>query len=77
MRRISGLGGMLVLACTPADPEMVGARDGNVQDAFERVEPTYDFVYEEEGNPLASWTITVCRGYRGFPAQMLQNRANY
>jgi hypothetical protein len=23
-------------------------------------------VYTEKGRPVASWTITVCHGYRGF-----------
>jgi hypothetical protein len=35
--------------------------------AFECVEPTRRVTYQEHGDPIACWDVTVCRGYRGFP----------
>jgi hypothetical protein len=35
--------------------------------AFERVEPPCVVTHSEGGQPVASWTVTVCRGFRGFP----------
>jgi hypothetical protein len=34
--------------------------------AFARVEPSRIVMYEVNGRPVARWTITVCRGFRGF-----------
>jgi hypothetical protein len=56
---------------------MVGARADYVRQAFDDVEPTYEIFHYENGLPIASWTITVCRGYRGFPAGALPNQSNY
>jgi len=35
--------------------------------AFEQVEEPIPVVYRERGQPVASWTITVCRGFKAFP----------
>jgi hypothetical protein len=56
---------------------MVGARAANVRGAFDVVEPTRDIFYQEDGQTIAAWTITVCRGYRGFPEQAVQIRLRY
>jgi hypothetical protein len=34
---------------------------------FERVEAPRSVTHYERGQPVASWTIVVCRGFRGFP----------
>src|SRR5262249_8393095 len=35
--------------------------------AFERTDAPETVTYREGGRPVARWTVTVCRGYRGFP----------
>jgi Dolichyl-phosphate-mannose-protein mannosyltransferase len=56
---------------------LVDADKDRVKMAFNRFDDTYNFVYQEDGVAVASWSITVCRGFRGFPLQKTQNRANY
>jgi hypothetical protein len=34
---------------------------------FVSVEPARLVTYEEDGHVLAVWSITIARGYRGFP----------
>jgi hypothetical protein len=34
--------------------------------AFDRIERPQEVLYQEDGHPIASWKITVCRGFRGF-----------
>jgi 4-amino-4-deoxy-L-arabinose transferase-like glycosyltransferase len=46
---------------------VVGAGDQVLQGAFDRVEEAHVLTYREAGQPVASWTITVAHGYRGFP----------
>jgi 4-amino-4-deoxy-L-arabinose transferase-like glycosyltransferase len=46
---------------------LVGEIDPEVLDAFTCMEPTHVMTYEENGEPIARWHITVCRGYKGFP----------
>lgn len=36
--------------------------------AFESVAPPRIVTYQEDGQPLASWPISVCRGFHGFPS---------
>ena len=45
---------------------VVGWVSEDARKAFDAVEEPRDVVYHEDGRPIASWTITVCRGYRGF-----------
>ncbi len=47
---------------------VVGWVSEEARKAFDRVEEPREVVYCEEGQPISSWTVTVCRGYRGFPA---------
>ncbi|HWY87688.1 MAG TPA: glycosyltransferase family 39 protein [Gemmataceae bacterium] len=56
---------------------MVGARADVVRAAFDGVEPTYEVYFREAGQTIAGWTITVCRGYRGFPPEVVKDRKNY
>jgi hypothetical protein len=56
---------------------MVDGGKERVGMAFDHCDDTYDFVYRENNVALASWSITVCRGFRGFPRQNTQNRPNY
>jgi hypothetical protein len=55
----------------------VGARADVVRAAFDHVDDTYEIIFSEGGQPIASWTITVCRGYRGFPPEVVQRHAKY
>jgi 4-amino-4-deoxy-L-arabinose transferase-like glycosyltransferase len=38
-----------------------------LEPGFEQVGPTYRVEHRADGQPLAVWAVTVCRGYRGFP----------
>ena len=44
---------------------VVNGDEGLLRKAFRRVEPTHEVVYSEKGQPIASWRLTVCRGYSG------------
>jgi 4-amino-4-deoxy-L-arabinose transferase-like glycosyltransferase len=46
---------------------IIGEPTPRLLDAFERVDPPHSVFYQEHGEPLARWTVTVCRGFRGFP----------
>jgi hypothetical protein len=37
-----------------------------LQQAFDRLEPTRLVTHTVAGQPVASWQVTVCRGFRGF-----------
>jgi 4-amino-4-deoxy-L-arabinose transferase-like glycosyltransferase len=45
---------------------IVGASASQVRHAFDAVHET-TITYRENGRPLATWVVTVGRGYRGFP----------
>ncbi len=47
---------------------VVGWLSDEARKAFDEVDQSREVVYSEEGRPISSWTVTVCRGYRGFPA---------
>jgi hypothetical protein len=53
----------------------VGDPIPNAERVFERVEPPIRFTHREAGVAVASWTIWVCHGYRGFPKR--QTRTDY
>jgi hypothetical protein len=53
----------------------VGDPIPNAEQVFERVEPPIRFTHREAGIPVASWTIWVCHGYRGFPKR--ETRTDY
>ncbi len=44
----------------------VGDLTATVREAFDCVEEPRQVVHHSAGQPVASWTVTVCRGYRGF-----------
>jgi len=44
----------------------VGQVPPEIVAAFDRVEPTRLVCYEEEGQLIAFWNVTVCHGFRGF-----------
>jgi hypothetical protein len=56
---------------------VVGARPDLLRGAFERVGPSHEVVFRDAGQPLCSWTVTVCRGYRGFAPEIVNNRDKY
>ncbi len=47
---------------------VVGALDAQLALAFEAVEPTQMVMHRECGQPVSYWAVTVCHGFRGFPA---------
>jgi hypothetical protein len=47
---------------------IVGGLPPEVYQAFRQVGPTSTVVHREKGQPIAAWPVTVCRGFRGFPA---------
>lgn len=44
----------------------VGEPSAALNEAFESVEGPRVIEYQERGQPIARWTVLVCRGYRGF-----------
>ncbi len=46
---------------------VVGATDQALAPAFDRVERSRVVTYEEAGQPVATWVVTVGHGFRGFP----------
>jgi hypothetical protein len=48
-----------------------------LKEAFETVEPSRLVVYEEQGYPVSMWSITVCRGFKGFPREKWQQNNRY
>jgi hypothetical protein len=46
----------------------VGPVSPQLKSAFGEVGPSRTVLYEEGGEPLAGWTVTICRGFRGFDA---------
>ena len=46
---------------------VIGWMSEEARQAFGEVEQLPDVVYSEAGQPIASWTITVCHGFHGFP----------
>lgn len=45
---------------------LIGNGDDRLSEAFELVDASRIVTYEENGQPIARWGITVCRNYRGF-----------
>lgn len=56
---------------------VVGARPDILRGAFEQVGPAHEVVFRDAGQPIAAWTVTVCRGYRGFTPEIVNNRNKY
>jgi 4-amino-4-deoxy-L-arabinose transferase-like glycosyltransferase len=46
---------------------VVGNFAPDLRAAFEQVEAPLVVTHHEAGQPVAAWTVTVCRGFRGFP----------
>ena len=44
---------------------VVNGDEDLLRKAFRRVEPRPEVMYAEKGQPIASWRLTVCRGYAG------------
>jgi hypothetical protein len=38
---------------------------------FDHVESSREVVHYENGRPISCWVLTVCRGFKGFPAAMI------
>ncbi len=47
---------------------VVGPLEKEIRQAFDQVEEPKTIFYREQGQIVSWWTITVCRGYHGFPA---------
>jgi 4-amino-4-deoxy-L-arabinose transferase-like glycosyltransferase len=48
-----------------------------LQLAFTKVETPRPVIYRENGQPVAEWTVIVCRGFRGFPSVPAEGRRSY
>jgi len=35
-------------------------------EAFEQIEPSHEVTHRQRGQVVAQWTVTICRGFRGF-----------
>jgi hypothetical protein len=46
---------------------LVGEGGPVLRQAFDRLEPPRLVVHRVGGQPVARWTVTICRGFRGFP----------
>jgi hypothetical protein len=46
---------------------VVGEFNPILGEMFERVEPSSKVTHYRSGEPLGRWTVTVCRGFRGWP----------
>ena len=46
---------------------VVGEFHPELREAFARVHEPAGFLHSQDGYPLGGWTVTVCRGFRGFP----------
>jgi 4-amino-4-deoxy-L-arabinose transferase-like glycosyltransferase len=46
---------------------LVGGLNEAVRSAFDHIGPTRHLRYYEKGQPVSTWTVTVCRGFKGFP----------
>ena len=46
---------------------IVGGLSATIYDSFEKVEPGRVVRYYEDGELMAAWSVSVCRGFRGFP----------
>jgi 4-amino-4-deoxy-L-arabinose transferase-like glycosyltransferase len=46
---------------------IVGGFPGDFGGAFESIDPPRVVTHYENGQPVAAWVVTVCRGFRGFP----------
>jgi 4-amino-4-deoxy-L-arabinose transferase-like glycosyltransferase len=45
---------------------LIGGGEHALQNCFDRIEETHEVIHCEGGEPVARWTISVCRGFRGF-----------
>ena len=43
--------------------------------AFERIDPPVEHIHFENGQPIARWTILICRNFKGFPKEKVTNRS--
>jgi hypothetical protein len=55
---------------------VVGEFNPVLEKMFERVEPSLRVTHYANGEPLGRWTVTVCRGFRGWPRSLRQEAAN-
>jgi hypothetical protein len=48
---------------------VIGGGADKLAAGFESVEPIQLVTHWEHGQPIVTWGVTICRGYRGFPKQ--------
>lgn len=51
---------------------IVGDLGPQAADAFDRIDPPRLLTHFEKGYPIICWPIHICRGFRGFPADLLK-----
>ena len=54
---------------------LIGDPIPNLAAGFDHVECGQEVVHYEHGRPISSWCLTVCRGFKGFPAPV--QRGNF
>jgi hypothetical protein len=55
---------------------VVGEFNPVLEEMFERVEPSSRVTHFANGEPLGRWTVTVCRGFRGWPESFRREAAD-
>src|SRR5262249_50007643 len=55
---------------------IVGGVGPKVRQAFRKVEGPIPALHEEDGRPVAGWTIHVCRGFQGFDPKAVEAAAH-
>jgi hypothetical protein len=51
---------------------VVGGVNDDLARGFESIGPTREVFHYENGQPISFWLVTVCRGYKGLPPEVLQ-----
>jgi hypothetical protein len=56
---------------------LIGPVSPTLRAAFDSVESTSEVVYREDDQPIASWSVAIGRGYRGFAASSANQKNHY
>ncbi len=50
---------------------IVGGVHENLRKGFEAIGETHEIIHYEKDQPISSWLVTICRGFKGFPPEVL------
>ena len=56
---------------------IVGDVGPNLRTGFDHVDPGVRVLHAENGVPIASWTVWVCRGFHGFTHPAADGTSRY